>query len=411
MAAKKAISLTPLPNNEVLVTYDDGTTSKMTTEQARQLGLAGTPVKTGGPTGASASSQSLTPGAYGASVDTAFQDPITGGAVAGAGTVPTKGGPKTVAELVLQARNPKNLSVIKSLLLDAGLISKGTKSISSIQNTWLQVVIGAQSSQMDPEDYIKQLKAGGFGQDVAEEQLPGVYPTISSETQAQSEINRAFQSQLGRDATSEEMAKFIPVLQKAQKENPTKQTYKKVNGKRVQTTIQGLDAQQFLKNELQKLPEFSQKKVEATKLVRQDLAKTAAANGFNLDKDFAGQVDGWIKQIENGTDIDTIKNIIRQNAKLGAPDNVKSLLDQGVDLETVYAPYKRTMAAILEINPESLTLNDPVLRSAIGPDKEMTIYDFQRQLRKDPRWQYTNNARQEVSNAAFRVLQDFGFQR
>jgi hypothetical protein len=47
---------------------------------------------------------------------------------------------------------------------------------------------------------------------------------------------------------------------------------------------------------------------------------------------------------------------------------------------------------------------------AIGPDKEMSLYDFQRQLRKDTRWQYTDNAREEVSNAAMKVLQDFGFQ-
>jgi hypothetical protein len=50
------------------------------------------------------------------------------------------------------------------------------------------------------------------------------------------------------------------------------------------------------------------------------------------------------------------------------------------------------------------------LRSAIGPDKEMTIYDWERSLRKDPRWQYTNNARQEVSGIGLNVLQQLGFQ-
>ncbi len=39
------------------------------------------------------------------------------------------------------------------------------------------------------------------------------------------------------------------------------------------------------------------------------------------------------------------------------------------------------------------------LRSAIGPDKEMPIYDFEKLLRKDYRWQYTDNARRDVSNA------------
>ena len=68
------------------------------------------------------------------------------------------------------------------------------------------------------------------------------------------------------------------------------------------------------------------------------------------------------------------------------------------------------MAAILEIPESTITLDDPTLRGAIGPDKPMTIFDFQKQLRKDARWQYTDQAREEVSSAALKVLRDFGFQ-
>jgi len=102
--------------------------------------------------------------------------------------------------------------------------------------------------------------------------------------------------------------------------------------------------------------------------------------------------------------------MIRDVAKRGYPESVNKLMDQGIDLETIYAPYKRTMASVLEINPEAVTLDDPVLRSAIGPDKEMSLYDFQRALRKDSRWQYTDNAREEVASITQKILQDFGFQ-
>jgi hypothetical protein len=68
------------------------------------------------------------------------------------------------------------------------------------------------------------------------------------------------------------------------------------------------------------------------------------------------------------------------------------------------------MASLLELNPDSISLNDPLLRSAIQGDKEMPIYEFQRALRKDPRWQYTDNARETVSNGLTQVLKDFGFQ-
>jgi len=92
------------------------------------------------------------------------------------------------------------------------------------------------------------------------------------------------------------------------------------------------------------------------------------------------------------------------------PQNIVSLLDNGIDLDTIYSPYKNVMASTLEINPESITLNDPVLRGAIAGDKELPIYEFQRQLRKDSRWQYTNQAKEEVSDVALKVLRDFGFQ-
>jgi hypothetical protein len=92
------------------------------------------------------------------------------------------------------------------------------------------------------------------------------------------------------------------------------------------------------------------------------------------------------------------------------PEKVQKLLSQGIDLDTVYSPYKNLMASILELNPASIDLRDPTLRSAIGPDKETGIYDFEKALRKDYRWQYTDNAKRDVSNVALKVLRDFGFQ-
>jgi hypothetical protein len=47
---------------------------------------------------------------------------------------------------------------------------------------------------------------------------------------------------------------------------------------------------------------------------------------------------------------------------------------------------------------------------AIGPDKEMSLFEYKKALRKDPRWQYTDNARETVSSGLTQVLRDFGFQ-
>jgi hypothetical protein len=140
------------------------------------------------------------------------------------------------------------------------------------------------------------------------------------------------------------------------------------------------------------------------------LRATARANGFDLDTTFKDQINGWLQRIAVGESVETFQSTIRSQAKLGLPDKVANLLDQGLDLANIYAPYKNLMAAVLEVAPDSINLNDGTLRSAIGPEKEMSLYDFQRVLRKDPRWQYTDNARTEASDSVLKVLRDFGFQ-
>ena len=140
------------------------------------------------------------------------------------------------------------------------------------------------------------------------------------------------------------------------------------------------------------------------------LRATARANGFDLDTQFGSNINDWLQRLARGESIETFKNTIRGAAKLGLPDKVANLLDQGLDIKDIYAPYRNIMASVLEIAPDSISLDDKTLRTAIGPEKEMSIYDFQRSLRKDPRWQYTNNAREESSTAVLGVLRDFGFQ-
>jgi len=140
------------------------------------------------------------------------------------------------------------------------------------------------------------------------------------------------------------------------------------------------------------------------------LQKVASANGLDLQKAFGTQLPTWFASINKGESIETYKKQIRDVAKIGMPQNIALLLDNGIDLDAIYSPYKNVMASVLEINPESITLNDPVLRGAITGEKELPIYEFQRQLRKDSRWQYTNQAKEEVSDVALKVLRDFGFQ-
>jgi hypothetical protein len=119
-----------------------------------------------------------------------------------------------------------------------------------------------------------------------------------------------------------------------------------------------------------------------------------------------------LDRINKGESLETYKKIIRDAAKtaFNVSDRVGALMDQGVNLDTIYSPYKNVMASVLEINPQTVSLKDLSDKGVFGAKEEMSLYDFQKALRKDARWQYTQNAREEVSNSVLGVLRDFGFQ-
>jgi hypothetical protein len=152
----------------------------------------------------------------------------------------------------------------------------------------------------------------------------------------------------------------------------------------------------------------------------QTLQSIAKANGFSLSQILPGisatttggdLEEAVLEKIALGElDVNRISQDARMMAAIGQPEFVRGLLNQGYDLDQVYAPYRNTMANVLELNAEQIDLNDSTLRSAISDKGETNLYDFQRQLRKDSRWQYTQNAREEVANSVLGVLRDFGFQ-
>lgn len=109
-------------------------------------------------------------------------------------------------------------------------------------------------------------------------------------------------------------------------------------------------------------------------------------------------------------DINRIAQDARTIAGLGQPEYVRNLLGQGYDLEQIYAPYKGVMASVLEINPEEIDLKELSGYGLFADKGQMNIYDFKRALRKDARWQYTEQAKGEVADSVLGVLRDFGFQ-
>lgn len=242
---------------------------------------------------------------------------------------------------------------------------------------------------------------------------------VSSATQAKGDINKIFGDLLGRQASEKELKALTSILNDAQKKNPSKY----VDG----VTYGGLDKEQFLidlvttgkydanpkaspiiltniAKELNKYQSTIQQ--QGAIKIEDTLKGVADANGISLSQ---SQIDVYKSRLKAGEDINLLGNDIRKIASLGQPDAIKKLMESGTDLETIYTPYKNAMAASLGINPRTITLDDPTLRMAIGPDKEMSLYEYKKAIRQDKRWPYSQEANDEVTNMINQVKRDFGF--
>jgi hypothetical protein len=144
------------------------------------------------------------------------------------------------------------------------------------------------------------------------------------------------------------------------------------------------------------------------------LVSAARNNGFQVADIIPGgaNVDQVLQGIASGKiDVNRVVADARKLAAQGQPQYVRDLLAQGYNLDQVFKPYRTAMANVLEIgDPDQIDLNDPLLRSAITDKGDMNLYNFKKALRQDSRWQYTEQAKKDVSTAALGVLRDFGFQ-
>lgn len=142
------------------------------------------------------------------------------------------------------------------------------------------------------------------------------------------------------------------------------------------------------------------------------LLRTATANGIStslLPKVLGfDTIDEVVKDLQTGASLDDFNQKIRNYAKTALPDWAKKLVDQGQDLTDIINPYRATIADELELPYNSIDVTDSTIQSALAAN--MGLADLRKQLRQDTRWQYTDKAKESVSNAALKVLRDFGFQ-
>ena len=141
------------------------------------------------------------------------------------------------------------------------------------------------------------------------------------------------------------------------------------------------------------------------------LRNTATANGLQFDDNY---YNSYAKSVASGLmSIDDAEAEIRQQAAGLWPSYSEKIL-AGYNDRDLASGYIYTMANELEIDPQSISLDDGYIRSALtgidekGNPRPKSLWEFQRELRNDPRWPNTNKAQNQISSMTSRVMEMFG---
>lgn len=177
--------------------------------------------------------------------------------------------------------------------------------------------------------------------------------------------------------------------------------------------------QQWLTQQLGRRQDYS--KAKSTNGVSGGMAQTvtqlqsmAADYGFTYTP--AQLLEKAQQVVMGNTTIDTYQQRLIGWAKSAFP-GLSDDIDKGATVKQLADPYVNSMSQLLEVDPGSLNVYTPLIRKAmqgsIDPSTKtrapQTLTDFEAAVRQDPRWQYTQNAKDTMSRSLLHIGSDFGF--
>lgn len=134
--------------------------------------------------------------------------------------------------------------------------------------------------------------------------------------------------------------------------------------------------------------------------------RLSADYGINISR---GTLSSLVADIAAGRrDENYAVEWFRNKAKV-AYRNIAEDIDAGLTVRQIADPYIDMMSRTLEMNPRSIDVFDPTIKSALtkrGGIEDQS--DFEIRLRNDERWNKTTNAREAYMGAATQLLQQMG---
>jgi hypothetical protein len=243
---------------------------------------------------------------------------------------------------------------------------------------------------------------------------------VTKKDEADSDLNRFFMDYVGRPASEDELNKYYKELRAQEKKNAqvTTQTETDSGGTSRRVTgeyrLDDADIQQIQRKIAGKALDGSDIDIVlkggsgAAQAVNSTLAYAKRYGVTLSNKDALKYVSASLQNNENDT-----KSI---NAKLLAISkatysNLSDVLSEDVNLDDLSANYKYTMRQILEIPENQIDVLNPTIQMALknnGNKGAMNLTDFERALKKDPRWGDTSNAIETAAGYANSILRNFG---
>jgi hypothetical protein len=150
----------------------------------------------------------------------------------------------------------------------------------------------------------------------------------------------------------------------------------------------------------------------SARVAQNNIKSWAMRNGLQLSDNM---VNEYTKNIlaGNTTEADVLQDL-RNTYLVGAFPAWSDRIQAGMDPADIAAPYKQRMARLLEVGEDEIDLNDALLQrgmQGVGADGKPSVtplYAFDREIRNDDRWQYTQNAMDTYAKAGTKILQMFG---
>jgi hypothetical protein len=94
------------------------------------------------------------------------------------------------------------------------------------------------------------------------------------------------------------------------------------------------------------------------------------------------------------------------------PALTDSIVKDGLTVQDILQPYINRKAQVLEIPANQISLNNAegqqLASKVITEQGLLPIYNYEKELRADPRWRFTKNANDEAATWLNTILKDFG---